>query len=350
MTPKSNYTQYVTNFKQLIGLTKFTSTQADEFLYMRCFNQQLFSYASDLCKTECMTSSKIQHGKYESCQELHFKLHCHLFTLTKNKQHDYILTSTCLPSKNSQEQLPIINKRECEIISGKQHSNTFLIHTLYRSCRKFSNFKCTLLKQPKLSCILIAKGAHNKDAKILGAKFRLIISKQFRPWSEDVFLYAPVTYDPIPESETVNPRGRTGIKGLGSLLHHGQNIIVLYIIARKFGEDIELLSVLDQTNNLKFPKPFIVSDIAYLSGQMKKLFDDKIETAINTIFQKAGYSEERIHVEQKHNPMNTDTSWIETTVFSVWDKEQTHIGSMERFVPVDGLSLGERLKKMLWNH
>ncbi|KRY40445.1 hypothetical protein T01_15846, partial [Trichinella spiralis] len=234
-----------------------------------------------------------------------------------------------------------------------------------RDCRKFSNFKCTLLKQPKLSCILIAKGAHNKDAKILGAiylnkvssnlplcelcsysskeKFRLIISKQFRPWSEDVFLYAPVTYDPIPESETVNPRGRTGIKGLGSLLHHGQNIIVLYIITRKFGEDIELLSVLDQTNNLKFPK-------AYLSGQMKKLFDDKIETAINTIFQKAGYSELRIHVEQKHNPMNTDTSWIETTVFSVWDKEQTHIGSMERFVPVDGLSLGERLKKMLWNH
>ncbi|KRX58135.1 hypothetical protein T09_3561 [Trichinella sp. T9] len=84
------------------------------------------------------------------------------------------------------------------------------------------------------------------------------------------------------------------------LLYHGQNIIVLYIIARKFGEDIELLSVLDQTNNLKFPK---------------------------------------IHVEQKHNPMDTDTSWIETTVFSVWDKEQTHIGSMERFVPVDGLSL-----------
>ncbi|KRX58136.1 hypothetical protein T09_3561 [Trichinella sp. T9] len=48
---------------------------------------------------------------------------------------------------------------------------------------------------------------------------------------------------------------------------------------------------------------------------------------------------EDIHVEQKHNPMDTDTSWIETTVFSVWDKEQTHIGSMERFVPVDGLSL-----------
>ncbi|KRY50914.1 hypothetical protein T03_8990, partial [Trichinella britovi] len=204
--------------------------------------------------------------------------------------------------------------------------------------------------QPKLSCILIAKGTHNKDAKIFGAiylnkvssnlslcelcsysskeKFRLIIPKQFRPWSEDVFLYAPMTYDPM------------------VILTIGNQNCVDQKAKQKFGEDIELLSVLDQTNNLKFPK-------AYLSGQMKKLFDDKSETAINTTFQKAGYSEERItemikeiyksaeiiHVEQKHNPMDTDTSWIETTVFSVWDKEQTHIGSIERFVPVDGLSL-----------
>ncbi|KRY77015.1 hypothetical protein T4B_7761 [Trichinella pseudospiralis] len=235
--------------------------------------------------------------------------------------------------------------------------------------------KCILLDQPKLSCILIAKGARGKDAEILGAlcnrklkiylkkvlskstlcelcshsskeKFQLIIPKQFRSWSKDVFLYEPVAYDPIPESEAANPRGRTGIKGLGDLLYHGKNIMVLYVIARKVGKDTELLSVMDQSNDLKFPK-------TYLSGYMKKLFDDKMEAVINTTFQNAGYSDEEvtemikeiyksaeaIHVEQKHNPLDTDTSWIETTIVSVWDKERAHIGSIEQFVPVNNLSL-----------
>ncbi|KRZ17080.1 hypothetical protein T11_16580 [Trichinella zimbabwensis] len=289
----------------------------------------------------------------------------------------------------------IMNVTKAEQCSYSTHVLLFKMKettcTIREVVENFPISKCIPLNQPKLSCILIAKGARSKDAKILGAlcnrklniylnrvsskftlcelcsysskeKFRLIIPKQFRSWSEDVFLYEPVTYDPIPKSETANPRGRTGIKGLGSLLYHGKNIMVLYIIARKVGKDIELLSVMDQSNNLKFPK-------AYLSGRMNKLFDDKMEAVINTTFQKAGYSDERvaemikeiyksaesIHVEQKHNPLDTDTSWIETIVVSVWDKKRAHIGSMERFVSVDNLSLTwkrvdedvmESLKKM----
>ncbi|KRZ70325.1 putative nudix hydrolase 6, partial [Trichinella papuae] len=221
---------------------------------------------------------------------------------------------------------------------------------------------CKMKKSKSLSCILLVKGSRHAISSLLGAvcdkqlkatiskkyslceiskyphgdKYSLYVPSSVMSWKKDLFLYKPVDYD----SRTVfdsfqNPRGRTGMKGIGGLKRFGQNEKVMPLVVRKHEGKTEMLTVMKSSGSWQFPQYFV-------NNFKSKPLGKQIEDELNKYFQSIGLSEGEIKeklaeiyadvhevpVKLPTEPMDTDQAWLITHVVVVFDKKEKHIGSV----------------------
>ncbi|KRZ12698.1 putative nudix hydrolase 6 [Trichinella zimbabwensis] len=228
---------------------------------------------------------------------------------------------------------------------------------------KLKKTTCSVSQNSKsLSCILLVKGSRHTISSLLGAvcdkqlkatiskkyslceiskyphgdKYSLYVPSSVMSWKKDLFLYKPVDYD----SRTVfdsfqNPRGRTGMKGIGGLQRFGQNEKVMPLVVRKHEGKTEMLTVMKSSGSWQFPQYFV-------NNFKSKPLGKQIEDALNKYFQSIGLSEGEIKeklaeiyadvhevpVKLPTEPMDTDQAWLITHVVVVFDKKEKHIGSV----------------------
>ncbi|KRY65011.1 hypothetical protein T4B_12987 [Trichinella pseudospiralis] len=201
-------------------------------------------------------------------------------------------------------------------------------------------------RSKSVSCILLAKGSKSKieelhavvcDSQLkaslskkyslceiskypYGDKYSLYVPSSVSSWKKALFLYKPVDFDLSSVNKTFqNPRGRTGVRGLGGLPHYGEN--------RKFFEDGDFKG-----------KP------------LGKQFEDELKT----YFQSVGFSKEEIRqklaaiyadvetvpVKLPTDPLDTDQAWLKTHIAVIFDKQEKHFGSVAFDPSANELSLG----------
>ncbi|KRY30926.1 putative nudix hydrolase 6 [Trichinella spiralis] len=221
---------------------------------------------------------------------------------------------------------------------------------------------CKMKKSKSLPCLLLVKGTKHTLSSILAAvcdkqlkatvskkyslceiskyphgdKYSLYVPSSIMSWKKDLFLYKPVDYD----SRTVfdsfeNPRGRTGMKGIGSLRRFGQNEKVMPLVVRKHKGKTEILTVMKSSGSWQLPQYFV-------NDFKNKPLGNQIEDELNKYFQSIGLSEGKIKeklaeiyadvhkvpIKLPTEPMDTDQAWLVTHVVVVFDKKEKHIGSV----------------------
>ncbi|KAL1245455.1 putative nudix hydrolase [Trichinella spiralis] len=219
---------------------------------------------------------------------------------------------------------------------------------------------CKMKKSKSLPCLLLVKGTKHTLSSILAAvcdkqlkatvskkyslceiskyphgdKYSLYVPSSIMSWKKDLFLYKPVDYD----SRTVfdsfeNPRGRTGMKGIGSLRRFGQNEKVMPLVKNK--GKTEILTVMKSSGSWQLPQYFV-------NDFKNKPLGNQIEDELNKYFQSIGLSEGKIKeklaeiyadvhkvpIKLPTEPMDTDQAWLVTHVVVVFDKREKHIGSV----------------------
>ncbi|KRZ20220.1 putative nudix hydrolase 6 [Trichinella pseudospiralis] len=221
---------------------------------------------------------------------------------------------------------------------------------------------CEMTKSKSLPCMLLVKGSRYSISSLLAAvcdkqlkatiskkyslceiskyphgdKYSLYIPSSIMSWKKALFLYKPVDYD----SRTVfdsfeNPRGRTGMKGIGGLRRFGQNEKVMPLVVRKHEGKTEVLTVMKSSGSWQFPQYFV-------NNIKNKPLGKQIEDELNKHFLSIGLSEGEIKnklaeiyanvhevpVKLPTEPMDTDQAWLITHVVVVFDKREKHIGSV----------------------
>ncbi|KRX86180.1 hypothetical protein T4E_10594, partial [Trichinella pseudospiralis] len=162
-------------------------------------------------------------------------------------------------------------------------------------------------------------------------------------------LYKPVDFDLSSVDETLqNPRGRTGMRGLGGLLHYGENRKVIPVVLRKHEGKIEMLTIMKSSGSWQFPQFFEDEDFK------RKPLGKQLEDEIKKYFQSVGFSEEEIKqklatiyadveavpVKLPTDPLDTDQAWLKTHIAVIFDKQEKHFGTVAFDPSANELSLG----------
>ncbi|KRX87508.1 hypothetical protein T4E_3489 [Trichinella pseudospiralis] len=209
---------------------------------------------------------------------------------------------------------------------------------------------CTMKRSKSVSCILLAKGSKSKidelhaivcDSQLkaptskkyslceiskypYGDKYSLYVPSSVSSWKKALFLYKPVDFDLSSVNKTFqNPRGRTGVRGLGGLPHYGENQKVI---------------------------PVFFEDGDFKGKPLGKQFEDELKT----YFQSVGFSKEEIRqklaaiyadvetvpVKLPTDPLDTDQAWLKTHIAVIFDKQEKHFGSVAFDPSANELSLG----------
>ncbi|KRY71520.1 hypothetical protein T4A_12454, partial [Trichinella pseudospiralis] len=234
---------------------------------------------------------------------------------------------------------------------------------------------CTMKRSKSVSCILLAKGSKSKidelhavvcDSQLkaptskkyslceiskypYGDKYSLYVPSSVSSWKKALFLYKPVDFDLSSVDETLqNPRGRTGMRGLGGLLHYGENRKVIPVVLRKHEGKIEMLTIMKSSGSWQFPQFFEDEDFK------RKPLGKQLEDEIKKYFQSVGFSEEEIKqklatiyadveavpVKLPTDPLDTDQAWLKTHIAVIFDKQEKHFGTVAFDPSANELSLG----------
>ncbi|KRY88670.1 ADP-ribose pyrophosphatase, mitochondrial [Trichinella pseudospiralis] len=234
---------------------------------------------------------------------------------------------------------------------------------------------CTMKRSKSVSCILLAKGSKRKidelhavvcDSQLkaptskkyslceiskypYGDIYSLYVPSSVSSWKKALFLYKPVDFDLSSVNKTFqNPRGRTGVRGLGGLPHYGENRKVIPVVLRKHKGEIEMLTIMKSSGSWQFPQFFEDGD--FKGKPLGKQFEDELKT----YFQSVGFSKEEIRqklaaiyadvetvpVKLPTDPLDTDQAWLKTHIAVIFDKQEKHFGSVAFDPSANELSLG----------
>ncbi|KRZ08859.1 hypothetical protein T11_7206 [Trichinella zimbabwensis] len=233
---------------------------------------------------------------------------------------------------------------------------------------------CTMKRSKSVSCMLLAKGSKRKMEKLLavvcdsqlkasiskkyslceiskypyGDKYSLYVPSSVSSWKKALFLYKPVDFDLSSVDETFqNPRGRTGMRGVGGLPHYGENRKVIPLVLRRHEGKIEMLTIMKSSGSWQFPQ-FFEDDFK------RKPLGIQFEDELKKYFQSVGFSEEEIRqklaaiyadvetvpVKLPTDPLDTDQAWLKTHIAVIFDKQEKHFGSVAFDPSANELSLG----------
>ncbi|KRZ71524.1 hypothetical protein T10_2181, partial [Trichinella papuae] len=214
---------------------------------------------------------------------------------------------------------------------------------------------CTMKRSKSVSCILLAKGSKRKMEKLLAVvcdsqlkKYSLYVPSSVSSWKKALFLYKPVDFDSSSVDETFqNPRGRTGMRGVGGLPHYGENRKVIPLVLRRHEGKIEMLTIMKSSGSWQFPQ-FFEDDFK------RKPLGIQFEDELKKYFQSVGFSEEEIRqklaaiyadvetvpVKLPTDPLDTDQAWLKTHIAVIFDKQEKHFGSVAFDPSANELSLG----------
>uniref|UniRef100_A0A5S6QXD8 Nudix hydrolase domain-containing protein n=1 Tax=Trichuris muris TaxID=70415 RepID=A0A5S6QXD8_TRIMR len=135
--------------------------------------------------------------------------------------------------------------------------------------------------------------------------------------------------------EPLNPRGRTGIRGRGSLLRYGPNHIVVVIISRN-GNPLQYVSKISHGQHAfeEFPWQFTDNPkMTKLPVKLENVIREDLrkhypESTVDEIIEKAKKKRRLVYHGYYHDERNTDNAWIESLIYEIRDPDSKGLGLM----------------------
>ncbi|KRZ87328.1 ADP-ribose pyrophosphatase, mitochondrial [Trichinella sp. T8] len=146
----------------------------------------------------------------------------------------------------------------------------------------------------------------------------------------------------------LNPGGFTGLQGRGVHPRWGPNFMAIFVITRREGDKLEVLSTSSSLKPVSFPNFYVDNyDLTTLSSQLEKIIlhsnsqNSHSEEEIKKIVKEAMHHSTLLKQGFTPDASNTDNSWLETVIVQISDQSRKHVGLLD-------LKPTESLNKVGW--
>ncbi|KRX56247.1 ADP-ribose pyrophosphatase, mitochondrial [Trichinella sp. T9] len=152
----------------------------------------------------------------------------------------------------------------------------------------------------------------------------------------------------VKDGRPLNPGGFTGLQGRGVHPHWGPNFMAIFVITRREGDKLEVLSTSSSLKPVSFPHFYVDNyDLPTLSSQLEKIIlhsnsqNSHSGEEIKKIVKEAMHHSTLLKQGFTPDASNTDNSWLETVIVQINDQSRKHVGLLD-------LKPTESLDKVGW--
>ncbi|KRY46992.1 ADP-ribose pyrophosphatase, mitochondrial [Trichinella britovi] len=152
----------------------------------------------------------------------------------------------------------------------------------------------------------------------------------------------------VKDGRPLNPGGFTGLQGRGVHPRWGPNFMAIFVITRREGDKLEVLSTSSSLKPVSFPHFYVDNyDLATLSSQLEKIIlhsnsqNSHSGEEIKKIVKEAMHHSTLLKQGFTPDASNTDNSWLETVIVQINDQSRKHVGLLD-------LKPTESLDKVGW--
>ncbi|KRZ87330.1 ADP-ribose pyrophosphatase, mitochondrial [Trichinella sp. T8] len=152
----------------------------------------------------------------------------------------------------------------------------------------------------------------------------------------------------VKDGRPLNPGGFTGLQGRGVHPRWGPNFMAIFVITRREGDKLEVLSTSSSLKPVSFPNFYVDNyDLTTLSSQLEKIIlhsnsqNSHSEEEIKKIVKEAMHHSTLLKQGFTPDASNTDNSWLETVIVQISDQSRKHVGLLD-------LKPTESLNKVGW--